>query len=74
MKQVGRGRPRSYRMTAEAKKRISVSKLGVARTQETKDKISVGMKEMWRSLKERAGELEATNKKLKRELNDRKEQ
>ena len=64
MKTERRGRPRGYRMTEEGKKRISESKLGVARTQETKDKISVGMKKVWSRLKYLEDSIGKSNKTL----------
>ena len=64
MKQVGRGRPKGYRMSEEAKERIAISKLGIPRTQETKDKISVGMKKVWSRLKYLEDSIGASNKTL----------
>lgn len=58
------GRKKGFRMTEEGKKKISESKLGVARTQETKDKIGKGMKVMWKDLKMRANAFDTKNRSL----------
>ena len=64
MKTENRGRKKGYRMSEEAKERIAISKLGIPRTQETKDKISVSMKEKWKKLKYLEDSIGASNKTL----------
>lgn len=68
MKRIGRGRKAGFKCSEETKEKMSISKLGIPRTQETKDKIGKGMKKCWKDLKVAAGVLSPTNNKTLNEV------